>query len=449
MKLSDSHKEILRLAIPSIITNITVPILGLFNVAISGHIGNAEYIAAIAVGGNIFNMLYWLLNFLRAGSSGLVSQAHGAKNYRQCAVLLYRALLLSLVLGAVLILFRQPVGRAMLLLFNVPADTESLALRYYNICVLGAPAVLATFSLAGWLLGCKNTKRPMWIYLFVNVANILLSLVLVFVLGMNVEGIAVGAVVAQWLGVALGLWLSRREIRNYKISFGEVLLWKEFRRFFSVNVDVFFRTLCLVSVTVWFIRMGASQGSVVLAVNAILMQMYLLYTYAYDGFAFAGESLSGNYFGAGEYGKFCQTVKDNFKWNFAVVVLFIIAFGLFGTNIVGILTDDPAVVAEADKYIWWTVAMIVAGSVAFTWDGIYIGTTTTRPMLLTTFLSMLTFFAVNYLLFPVMGNNGLWLAFVANLFVRSLVETLLAKRWVYGKVKEQSDLIAESKSSPK
>ncbi|MBR5435295.1 MAG: MATE family efflux transporter [Muribaculaceae bacterium] len=433
LKLSKSHSEILRLAVPLIISNISVPILSLFNIGVSGQMGQGRYVAAVVAASTMFNMFYWVLNFLRAGTSGLAAQAHGANNHHERTIILYRAIVMAVAISLLLIVFRSPLGNFMVKVFAVQPEDVDIVIRFFNICLLGAPAVLMTFAAMGWLVGSQSAMRPMWIALTVNALNVALTYVFVYMMKKDVEGIAFGSITAQWIGLVVALVLCRKKIDKGKVALSEVMHLKEFKHFFSVNADMFFRTLFLVAVTVWFNRVGYQQSRLVYAANSVLMNLYLTYTYAMDGFAHAGEALVGKYFGAKRPLRLSQTIRDNFKWNFMLVAIFSVVLSIWGVDFVGMLSNDARVAAIADDYVWWSVAMVVAGSVAFTWDGVYIGATASRAMLLTTFLSMLTFFALYYLLYPKMGNNGLWLAFVANLAVRSLVQTLLARRSVYAR----------------
>lgn len=433
LTISKSHREILRLAIPSIVANITFPILSLFNVGVSGQLGQGRYVAAVTAGSTMFNMFYWVLNFLRAGSSGLAAQAYGANDHHRRTIVLYRALIVAAAISLLLIILRAPLGRFMVIIFAVPIENVDLVIRYFDICLLGAPAMLMTFALSGWLLGSQSAMRPMWVSMTTNILNVILTYVFVFDMKWDIEGIAYGHIFAQWAGLFVAIALSRKKIDKNRVTFSEVMRLKEFRHFFALNTDIFFRTLFLVIVTMWFCRISGQQGSMLFAANSVLTQLYLTYTYAMDGFAFAGEALVGKYIGSNRPLRMSQTIRDNFKWNLLLVVIFSVVLGIWGVDFVALLTNDPDVAAIADNYIWWSVAMIVAGSVAFTWDGVYIGATASRAMLITTLLAMLTFFALYHLLFPVMGNNGLWLAFVANLAVRSLVETLLARRSIYAR----------------
>ncbi|WP_290463919.1 MATE family efflux transporter, partial [Duncaniella muris] len=273
--MKEINRDILSLAIPSIITNITTPLLALMDVVIVGHMGSADYIAAIAVGGTIFNMLYWLFAFLRMGTSGLTAQANGGGDSKSCAQVLARGLTVALCASILIILFQKPLLDLTLNFLEVRDRVRDLASVYFSILVWGAPASLATFTVTGWLLGMKNARAPMWVAFVVNISNIAVSLLLVLGFGLKVEGVASGTLTAQWLGALTGLGIVAVKYRPAPGRLREIIRLSDLKRFFKVNTDIFFRTLCLIAVTVWFTRTGATQGTVILAVNTLLMQFFI------------------------------------------------------------------------------------------------------------------------------------------------------------------------------
>ncbi|MCM1518583.1 MAG: MATE family efflux transporter [Pseudoflavonifractor sp.] len=429
MGLSRINKEILSLSIPSIVTNITTPLLGLVDVAIVGHMGDPIFIAAIAVGGSMFNMLYWLFAFLRMGSSGMTAQACGAGDMHTSSLILYRALVVAGAASVVMIALQSPIADGVLTFMDADNATRDLARRYFGICIYGAPAVLGTYSLSGWFLGMQNSKAPMWISIIINMSNIAISLVLVIGLGLQIEGVATGTLTAQWLGFFAGLWLCRR-YRLRHPALAEVLRWSGLRRFFSVNVDIFLRTLCLVGVTLWFTRVGAIQGTVMLAVNTLLMQFFMLFSFFMDGFAFAGEALCGRFVGAGDREALRQCVVALFKWSISLATLFTLLYFAGGEWFLGLLSSDEVVTDRATEYFWWVMAVPFAGFAAFTWDAVFIGDTRTRGMLLSMILATAVYFGLYIIFFPRLGNHGLWLAFVAYLLTRGVVQSILGRRYL-------------------
>ncbi|MCD8386498.1 MAG: MATE family efflux transporter [Bacteroidales bacterium] len=425
------NQEILRLSIPAIVSNITTPLLGLVDTAITGHMGAASYIGAIAVGGSMFSLAYWLMNFLRMGTSGLTSQAYGAQIAGHAAdapkLILWRALLVGIALSAALIVLSPWIADALLYFMDAQPDTSAMARTYFLIVIFGAPAVLCTYSLTGWLLGMQDSRAPMWMALVTNVANIAASLILVYGFGLKIEGVAIGTLSAQWIGLGCGLWLAHRRYRPFAGAMQATWtqLRRGMRRFFSLNTDIFLRTLCLVAVTLWFTRSGARSGSDILAANALLMQLFILFSYFMDGFAFAGEAMAGKYFGQGNRPMLSATIRGIFQWSLGVVILFTLLYGLGGRLILELLTDDPAVVDTAMSYLPWAIAVPAAGVMAFVWDGIFIGLTLSRQMLLSMLCASAVYFLLYFLLTPTLSNHGLWLSFISYLLTRGLIQSLL------------------------
>lgn len=421
------NREILSIAVPSIITNITTPLLALMDVVIVGHMGSADYIAAIAVGGTVFNMLYWLFAFLRMGTSGLTAQAHGAADRDETSLVLTRGLSVAFAASVVMLLFRYVILDLAIELLEVRGDVAEMVREYFTILVWGAPASLATFVLTGWFLGLKEAKVPMWISFIINIANIAVSLMLVFVFGMKVRGVACGTLTAQWVGFIVGISIALVKFKPKFISWAAILRTSELKRFFSVNIDIFFRTLCLIAVTVWFTRTGSTQGTVILAVNTLLMQFFILFSYFMDGFAFAGEALCGNCIGKNDREGLRNTINALFRWSAVMVIIFTVIYAAGGEGIMKLLSDDSSVILSSKEFYNWVIAIPAVGFAAFTWDGIFIGATKTREMLISIASATVVYFVLYTLLFPVLGNHGLWIAFLSYLLCRGLVLTLLRK----------------------
>ena len=427
-RLISRDSQILRIAIPSIVSNITVPLLGLVDVAITGHLGAAAYIAAISIGSMVFNTTYWLFGFLRMGSSGLTSQALGRRDLTEASRWLARGLLLALFIAFLLLLFQWPLREAALWLMRPSEEVRQLVTTYYQICIWGAPATLCLYTMNGWFIGMQNTRLPMVIAILQNVVNILASLFFVFVMGMKVEGVALGTLIAQWTGFLMGLALLQRYYGKHLHLSGNVLSPTALRRFFSVNRDIFFRTVCLVSVMLFFTTAGSWQGEVILSVNTLLMQLYLLVSYVMDGFANAAEAMSGKYWGAQNMAAFRQTVRRCFFWGLVCTIAFTLVYLLGGEPFLRLLTDEPSVVTASRSYLFWAWLIPVCSVAAFIWDGVFIGITASRQMLLSSFLAAVVFFGVYFLAFPRMENHGLWLAFVCFMLMRGIVQTVLFQR---------------------
>ncbi len=424
------NRRILHLAIPSIVSNITVPLLGLVDVTIVGHLGATAYIGAIAVGGLLFNILYWNFGFLRMGTSGLTSQAYGRKDKDAEIRVLVQAVSVGLFSALAMLILQYPIERLAFRLLDTSAEVEQYAVTYFRICIWGAPAVLAQYGFTGWFIGMQNSRYPMYIAIVMNVINIVCSSCFVFLFGMKVEGVALGTVVAQYSGVmmAWGLWFyNYKELRG-RITFKGSLQLIAMRRFFAVNRDIFLRTLCLIGVTTFFTSTGARQGDVILAVNTLLMQLFTLFSYIMDGFAYAGEALSGRYVGACNLVQLKRAVKALFGWGIGLSLVFTLLYGIGGENFLGLLTNDTIVIETAGHYFYWVLAIPLAGFAAFLWDGILIGATATRFMLWAMLVASGSFFVIYYCFSGTTNNHMLWLAFLVYLALRGIMQTLWSRK---------------------
>ncbi len=453
------NREILRIAVPSIVTNITVPLLGIVDLSIVGHMassplyadaeGGAAAIGAISVGGLIFNMVYWLFNFLRMGSSGLTAQAFGRQDGAAERKVLRMGLEVALVCGLAIFVLQRPIEWAAHLIIAPTDVVWNLAIDYFRVRIWAAPAVLALFALNGWFVGMQNSRFPMFIAIGQNVLNIVLSAFLVFYQGMGVEGVALGTVVSQYVGLLVALLLLRRtSIHRSLIANKESLTSVTWSDFFTVNRDIFFRMICLIAVTTAFTSFGARQGDLLLAVNTMLIQLFLLFSYFSDAFSLAGEALVGKYIGMEqkESSSDDSALTDDgaqplqarallrkcifylFAWAGGITLLFTLVYFVGANFILSLLTDDFSVIEAAQPYVGWSVVVPVAGFAAFMWDGIFIGATATRFMMYTLALSAFVFFALWWLPVPLPANHHLWLCFIAYLATRSLYQTWLARK---------------------
>ena len=419
-------RQILQIALPSIVSNITVPLLGMIDVAIVGHMGSPVYIGAVAVGSMIFNLVYWLFGFLRMGSSGMTSQALGRRDFKEVTRILVRSMVIALGIALLLIVLQIPMKWLMFWLISPTPDVVPFATTYYYMVIWGAPAMMGLYGLLGWFIGMQNTRIPMFISIMQNVVNILASLTLVYGFGMKIEGVALGTVIAQYAGfiVALGLLgYHYGRLRKYLVWQG-TFVREAMGRFFHVNRDIFLRTLCLVAVNLYFTSAGARSGAVILSVNTVMMQLYLFFSYFMDGFAYAGEALGGRTYGAHNRAAFRETLRHLAFWAVGVTLLYTLVYLLGGRWIVSLLTDEPQVILTADDYLFWAWLVPAAGAAAFIWDGIFIGITATRGMLVSSFVSSLVFFAVYMLTVSALGNHGLWLAMIVYLASRGVLQTL-------------------------
>lgn len=425
--MSPTSQRILHIAIPSIISNITVPLLGLIDVTIVGHLGSASYIGAIAVGGMLFNMIYWIFGFLRMGTSGLTAQAYGAHDLKEVTRILLRSTGISLMLALALLILQYPIRLIAFELIDTSAEVQQLATLYFHICIWGAPATLGLYSFSGWFIGMQNSRFPMFIAITQNIVNIVASLLFVFVFGMKVEGVALGTLIAQYAGLFMAylLWLRYyRPLRKY-ISRKQLFTHDAMKRLFQVNRDIFLRTLCLVAVTVFFTSTGAAFGDVVLAVNTLLMQLFTLFSYIMDGFAYAGEALTGKYIGAGNRQELRRTIRHLFGWGIALSLAFTLLYGIGGKEFLGLLTNEQSVISASGDYFYWVLAIPLAGFAAFLLDGICIGATSTHIMLKAMVVASGSFFLIYYSLHNVLHNHALWLGFIVYLALRGIRQALL------------------------
>lgn len=425
-----THKrEIFAIAIPAIVSNLTTPVLGLVDVAITGHIGASIYIGAIAVGGTIFNMLYWLFNFLRMGSGGLTAQAYGAGDIERSRIILYRALFIGVAVGLAMIVFSRPLCSLVLGFMDADIATSELARRYFSICIWGAPAVMSSYALSGWFVGMQDSRSAMWMAIMTNIVNIAVSLLLVFVFNLKIEGVATGTMVSQWSGFLLGMAIVFYRYRVSMPSLSSIIDRGELMAFFRINADIFFRTCCLVAVTMWFTHAGAQSGADILAANAILMQLFMLFSYFMDGFAYAGEALAGKYVGAADRAGLRTLIQSLLKLGVVCAFATSFIYLIFGDAFIGMLTDNQTVVEIACRYSLWTVLIPLCGFLAFIWDGIFVGLVATRAMLISMAIAIAVFFTLYFSFVGSLANDALWLAFNIYLLIRGLVQAIIHSKY--------------------
>ena len=423
------NKQILHIALPSIISNITVPLLALVDTTIVGHLGSASYIAAIALGGMIFNMIYWLFNFLRMGTGGLTAQAYGANQHQAASYILLRSLTIAGGIALTLLLLQRPIFQVTFHFVTATAEVRSLASIYFNILIWGAPAMLALYSFTGWFLGMQNARIPMCIAITQNVVNIAVSTLLVFGCHLKIEGVALGTLISQYTALLLAVifCLTKFDVKQH-FELKAILDINTLKRFFQINRDIFLRTLCLIAVTTYFTSAGSTQGELTLAANTLLMQFFIIFSYFMDGFAYAGEALGGRYFGAHDRLNFQRVTRCLFAWGGALSVLFFFIYFLSGTSLLHLLTDDSQVINRAQQYLPIIYFIPLISFAAFLFDGLYIGTTATRYMLISMFCASAAFFVLINVC--TLSNTLLWLAFLVYLGGRGLMQAFLFKKAV-------------------
>lgn len=431
------NRNILKLAIPNIITNITVPLLGMVDTAIVGHItagaSGEDYIGAIAIGSMIFNIIYWNFGFLRMGTSGFTAQAYGADDKKEQMSILLRACTIALLAALALIVLQKPIGLLTEAFVENKNHALDLALEYFFIRIWAAPATLGMYALKGWFIGMQDSKTPMWISILINVLNIVFSYVFAIGLSMNIEGVALGTVIAQWGGlvVSVSIWFVKYGSLRIFADWKEALQRSKMILFFKVNADIYLRTICLIAVTTYFTVASSSMPYPLLAVNTLLMQLFTLFSYFMDGFAYASESLCGRFKGANDRVNLAKCVKYILLWGVGLSVLFTAIYFFFGSDILSILTNKKDVLAVCEDYKYWTLLIPLCGSVAFLYDGILIGMIETKLMRNAIFVATALFFGLFFGFKDSLGNDALWIAFLTYLLARSVLMMILSRKKIF------------------
>lgn len=424
------NKEILRLAIPNIVTNITVPLLGMVDLAIVGHIGNESYIGGVSLGTMIFNLIYWNVSFLRAGTSGFAAQAYGTNDFCESLRILVRGVFIALAIALLLLLCQYPIAWLSAKCISGSADSVAMALNYFYVRIWACPATLSLFVLKGWFIGMQDSRTPMFVAIVLNIVNIVMGLLLVLVLGMGIEGVALGTVIAQYSGLAMMLFFLLKKYPGIlrRIEVRESLKWNRMRRFFKVNADIFLRTICLSAVLTCIPYISARMGDMVLAANTLLMQLFTLFSYFMDGFAYAGEAFVGRFIGERNQYSINKSVRYLVLWSLVVTATFTLLYLFAGQWILELLTNNEKIIAVAMSFQKWTLLIPVVGFAAFLFDGIYVGATASRVMRNVMFVATAAFFAGYLLLCREMGNDGLWLAFLLFLALRGGLMALHSRK---------------------
>lgn len=435
------NRKILNLALPNIITNITVPLLGIVDMAIVGHL-STMHIGAITIGTSIFNLIYWNFGFLRMGTSGFAAQAYGARNFAEAVRIFVRAFAIALVMALVLLVFQRPVGKFACHILQTRGEVMRLALVYFSVRIWAAPATLGLYAIKGWFIGMQNARSPMWIAILINVVNIVFSLIFVLVLKWDIKGVALGTVIAQYSGLLAGLAIGMRhygKLFRKHIDIRGSLKLREMAKFFKVNADIFLRTLCLCIVFTFITAASSKIGDDILAIDALLLQFFTLFSYIMDGFAYAGESLVGRYIGARDGRLLRKSVRYLFGWGVVLTAVFTALYAFGGDLFLNIFTDDEQLIAGVRKYMFWILVIPVCGFSAFLFDGIFVGATASRTMRNSMFVATLAFFAVYFIAPRFFGsgisvetqNNILWAAFMVYLSIRGIMQACYLKKSVF------------------
>jgi len=437
------NKQILKLAVPNIISNISIPMLGIVDMALMGHLESDAYIGAIALGSLIFNFIYWSFGFLRMGTSGFTAQAWGRNDHPETILVFSRAFFIAITISLLLLLLQKPIEILSFAVLKGETRVEELAMTYFRIRVWAAPAALGQFALLGFFLGMQNARLPMFVLVLTNVINVICNYLFVMKFGMGSNGVAYGTVIAQYSGLLIALYYFRRHFSHLFSywSFRATTQWKQLKVFLMVNKDIFIRTMCLVIVFSIFTARSASsdlmsegQGTI-LAVNSILMQFFMFFSFLIDGFAHASEALTGKFIGAKDKTSLSKTIKLLFIWGTGISLFFTLVYLVGGNLIFRALTNNPEVIANAKPYFFWVIIIPMVSYTAFLWDGIYIGATAGKQMRNAMLIStLLIFFPAYVLASKFMGNHGLWFAFILFMIARGVTMQVLSHKAVYSKV---------------
>lgn len=428
------NKEILQLAIPNIISNISVPLISSVDTGLMGSL-SALHIGAVGLGSMIFNFIYWNFSFLRMGTTGMTAQAYGKNNAAAMVHTWGRALIIALLLSGLILLLQQPLATLGFSLMNVASDQHELVSTYFYIRIWGAPASLVLVVMMGWFFGMQNPIYPLILTIIINITNILVSYILVHHYHLGVAGVAYGTVIAQYLGAlsALLLFLFKYKYLFKSFERSVLLASQEFLGFIRINSDIFLRTFCLTIAFGFFYSQSAAAGPEILAVNTILMQFLNWMSFGVDGFAYAAESLVGKYTGANQPATTRKTIQLSMYWGMALAVCFSLVYGVFGVHLVHLFTDQAAIVEAASPYLWWMVLLPIVGTPCYIWDGIFVGLTAVKAMRNSMLLALIAYL-VSYLVLsfyytdPAFLSNILWLSLITFLVVRGLLQWLLYKR---------------------
>lgn len=427
------NRKILNLAIPNIVSNLSVPLLGAVDTALVGHLEDVYYLGAIAVGGMIFNFLFWGFGFLRMGTTGLTAQAFGKKSRTGSIMTLVRALGVAIFFSLLIILLQSWIADLSFWLVEASPEVEHYTRIYFNIRIFTAPATLCLYAINGWFLGMQNARYPMIITVFLNTINIILDVFFVYSFGMHVDGVAYGTLIARYSGLFLAVALLFYKYQGWISGYVHDLLIEvgAIKEFFSVNRDIFIRTLCLIFTFSFFTAKSAELGNVILAANSILLQLWMMVSYGIDGFAYAAESLIGRYTGSNQQSRVRLAIKFCFIWGVGIGAAASAIYAAFNVHILELFTNQQPVIDSAMVVFLWTIAGPLVSSFSYIWDGIFIGATATGPMRDSMIIATAGIFLPTYGLgVYYVGNHALWLALTLFMVARGLALTFYAPKYI-------------------
>ena len=420
------NREILRLAIPSILANITIPLVGMVDVAIIGHISNASAIGGIAIGTMLFDLLYWNFGFLRIGTSGLTAQAFGQGDQQKQVSIFSQTMSIAMVSALFVLAIQWLFVTAALYFIPCSVEVGDFARRYFFVRIWAAPATLALMVFKGWFIGMQDTVSPMVCDIVVNVVNMVASYLLAVHTSMGIIGVAYGTVIAQYVGLTIALViLVVRYGQLFRAHWRHVNLRDGLGRVFRLSGNLFVRSLCFMVVYVGFTVFATTYGDGELAVSTIMMKLFMFFSYFVDGFAYAGEALTGRFIGAGDGHQLKRAVRILFLWALVVGEVFTLIYAVTGDWSIRMMTSDPTVIALSHPYLVWLALMPLVSCAAFMWDGIFIGATAGKQVRDCMIVSAVAFVVVYLSLRPFWGIQALYAAYFAHLLARVTYLTAL------------------------
>ena len=434
------NRDILRIAIPNIISNITVPLMGIASTFIAGRVAGSDgatTIGALSIGVAIFNFIYWNCSFIRMGTSGLTAQAYGAEQHKEYTLMLWRAIVVALGVGLLAFALQWPLGEFSLWFMSTgDSSSDALIADYFYTRIWAVPAGIMLFAFNGWLTGMQNAIVPMIVAIIVNLLHIGFSYLFSIVGSMSIDGIALASVVAQWTGVVtmvviITIMYSKRLV---KVSWSEIIDLAAMKQFFNINSDIIIRTFCLVAVYTFFTKASADMGDKnILAVNTILLQLFTLFSYMNDGFAFAAEALTGRFIGARDVASLKRCIKLCIVWSVIIAIVYVGAYVGWWRDIFTLLVDSESaniteLLAVAEQYIGWIIVIPIACALPFVMDGIMVGATRSRIMRNSMVWSSICYFVLLYGTGWLIGNNAIWLAFTSFMFIRGVLQYYMSDK---------------------
>lgn len=427
------NRRILKLAVPSILANITVPLVGMVDLAVAGRLGSVAAIGAIAIGSMLFDLLYWNMGFLRIGTGGITAQAYGRRDLQGTVTAFTQGLATALGVALFIWLIQYFFVEAAFFFLDTSPEVASLARNYFYVRIWAAPATLSLYVFKGWFIGMQNTVSPMAVDITVNVVNLVASWVLALYTPLGMVGVALGTVIAQYTGLALASVLFLRYYRKLLryFSWRRDVRLRDMRRYFVLNGNLFLRSLCMLAVYTGFTALSARFGDTLLAVGSIVMKLLMFYSYFLDGFAYAGEALAGKYIGARDKASLSKAVRLLFVWSLVIGIFSTFVYGWGGRAMLGWVADNEAVVQAAEPFLIWLLLMPLLSSAAFMWDGIFIGATAATAIRNSMVWSVVAFFGVFFAVEGLVGSQALFLAYAAHLLARAIYLTATARREIF------------------